>query len=131
MKKIKILLIEDDGDDIDLLRDALDMNQVDCNIDVVTEGDRAMPYLKETHMLPDIIVMDLNLPKVHGREIMSQIKSHEHLSKIPLVILTTSSAQDDISFSRSMGVSQYLTKPNTIEGFNDTVKTIVRVANGN
>jgi DNA-binding response OmpR family regulator len=131
MRKLKILLIEDDTDDVDLLRDALDMNQVDCTIDVVTEGDRAMPYLKETHTLPDIIVMDLNLPKVHGREILSQIKANNNLSKIPLVVLTTSSAQDDLNFSRSMGVSQYLTKPNTIQGFNDAVRAIVRVANEN
>jgi CheY-like chemotaxis protein len=126
MNKIKILLIEDDGDDIDLLREAFAMNNVNCQIDVVTEGDKAMPYLDEAHELPDVIVMDLNLPKLHGREIMKEIKSREQLSAVPLVVLTTSSMQDDIDFAYSMGVNQYITKPNTIEGFNSTVHAIVR-----
>lgn len=126
MNKIKILLIEDDGDDIELLREAFEMNNVDCHIDVVTEGDKAMPYLDDAHDLPDIIVMDLNLPKLHGREIMRELKSREKLSAIPLVVLTTSSMQDDMDFAYSMGVNQYITKPNTIEGFNSTVQAIVR-----
>lgn len=131
MKTIRILLIEDDGDDIDLLRDAFEMNKVNCQIDVITEGDRAIPYLKEAHTLPDVIVMDLNLPKVHGREIMTEIKSREQLAKIPLVVLTTSSLQDDIKFSMSVGVDKYITKPNSIEGFNATVKAIVNTVASN
>lgn len=129
MKKIKILLIEDDGDDIELLREAFDMNNVNCHIDVVTEGDRAMPFLENAHELPDVIVMDLNLPKLHGREILAQIKNSGSLSKIPVVVLTTSSLQDDIKFSYSMGANQYITKPNTIEGFNLTVQKIISVSN--
>jgi CheY-like chemotaxis protein len=129
MKNIRILLIEDDGDDIDLLRDAFDMNQVDCSIDVVTEGDRAIPFLNDAHTLPDVIVMDLNLPKVHGREIMSQIKSDEKLARVPLVVLTTSSSKDDMKYADTMGVHRYLIKPNTIEGFKNTVRAIVSVAN--
>jgi CheY-like chemotaxis protein len=125
MKKIKILLIEDDGDDIELLREAFDMNQVNCHIDVVTEGDRAIPFLETAHELPDVIVMDLNLPKLHGREILAQIKASDSLATIPLVVLTTSSSQDDVKFSYAMGAKQYITKPNTIDGFNSTVKTIV------
>jgi CheY-like chemotaxis protein len=129
MKKIKILLIEDDSDDIELLREAFDMNNISCHIDVVTEGDRAMPYLENAHELPDVIVMDMNLPKLHGREILAMIKKSEGLAKIPLVVLTTSSLQDDIKFSYSMGATQYITKPNTIEGFNNTVQKIVSVSN--
>jgi CheY-like chemotaxis protein len=128
MKKIKILLIEDDGDDIELLREAFDMNKIDCHIDVVMEGDKAIPFLEQAHELPDVIVMDLNLPKLHGREILTQIKESNSLATIPLVVLTTSSSQDDIKFSYAMGAKQYLTKPNTIDGFNTTVKTIVSVS---
>jgi CheY-like chemotaxis protein len=125
MKKIKILLIEDDKDDVDLLREAFDTNQVNYDIDVVTEGDKAIPYLETTHELPDVIVMDLNLPKLHGREILSKINGSAQLSAIPIVVLTTSSLQDDIRFSYSMGAKQYITKPNTIEGFNQAVQSIV------
>jgi CheY-like chemotaxis protein len=128
MKSIGILLIEDDGDDIDLLRDAFEMNNIKCSIDVITEGDRAIPYLHDAHVLPDVIVMDLNLPKVHGREIMSQIKSDDRLATVPLVVLTTSSSRDDMQFADAMGVHRYLIKPNTIEGFKKTVRTIVSVA---
>jgi CheY-like chemotaxis protein len=128
MNKIKILLIEDDGDDIELLREAFDMNNVDCHIDVVMEGDKVIPFLENTHALPDIIVMDLNLPKLHGREILAQIRASDTLAAIPLVVLTTSSSQDDMKFSYAMGAKQYITKPNTIDGFNTTVKTIISVS---
>jgi CheY-like chemotaxis protein len=129
MEMIKILLIEDDGDDIELLREAFDMNNINCHIDVVTEGDKAIPFLENAHDLPDVIVMDLNLPKLHGREILTQISASDLLASIPLVVLTTSSSQDDIKFSYAMGAKQYITKPNTIEGFNSTVQTIVSISN--
>jgi CheY-like chemotaxis protein len=125
MKKIRILLIEDDSDDIELLRETFDMNNIHYHMDVVKEGDLAIPFLQKTHELPDVIVMDLNLPKLHGREILAQIKASEVLSAIPIVVLTTSSMQDDINFSYSMGARKYITKPNTVEGFVSTVKTIV------
>lgn len=127
MKKIKILLIEDDGDDIDLLKEAFDMNKINYHMDVVMEGDKAIPFLENILELPDVIVMDLNLPKLHGREILIQIKNSDEFSAVPLVVLTTSSLQDDIKFSYSMGANQYITKPNTIEGFNSTVQTIVSI----
>jgi len=128
MKAIKILLIEDDGDDIELLREAFDMNNITCHMDVVTEGDKAIPFLESTHELPDVIVMDLNLPKLHGREILTQLRASSNLANIPLVVLTTSSLQDDIKFSYSMGARQYITKPNTMEGFNSAVQAIVSVS---
>jgi CheY-like chemotaxis protein len=128
MKKIDILLIEDDGDDIELLREAFDLNNIDYNIHIVTEGDKAIPFLESAHTLPDVIVMDLNLPKLHGREILTKISSSKSLSVIPIVVLTTSSLQDDIKFSYSKGAKQYITKPNTMDGFNAAVQTIVSVS---
>src|SRR4051812_24625973 len=116
MKKLKILLIEDDADDIELLKDTFDINNIDCNLDVVMEGDKAIPFLESASELPDIIVMDLNLPKLHGREILAQIKASDKLAQIPLAVLTTSSLQDDINFAYSMGANKYITKPNTLEG---------------
>ena len=128
IRKLKIFLIEDDGDDIELLKEAFEINKIDCEIEVVTEGDKALLKLTQGVALPDVIVMDLNLPKMHGREILTIIRSSENLSVIPLVVLTTSSLQDDVNFAYSMGAKQYITKPNTIDGFNAAVHSIVSVA---
>jgi DNA-binding response OmpR family regulator len=128
MDPLRILLIEDDGDDIDLLKEAFDINNVNCLIDVVMEGDKAIPFLEGAKELPHVIVMDLNLPKLHGREILAQIRASKNLSEIPLIVLTTSSLQDDIRFSYSMGAKQYITKPNTMEGFHAAVRAILSVS---
>lgn len=125
MGKIRILLIEDDADDIELLKDALKQNEVDFNIDVITEGDKALPYLEKQAELPDVIVMDFNLPKLHGREILVQIRASKNLSTIPLMVLTTSASQDDMRYAFSMGANKFITKPNTMQGFNSTVEAIV------
>jgi CheY-like chemotaxis protein len=125
MGKIRILLIEDDPDDIELLKDALEQNRIDCSIDVITEGDKALPYLENSADRPDVIVMDFNLPKLHGREILSQIQASENLSEIPLMVLTTSASQDDMRYAFSMGADKFVTKPNTIQGFNTTVEAII------
>lgn len=127
MEKIRILLIEDDGDDIDLLKEAFDMNKINYHMDVVMEGDKAIPFLENVSELPDVIVMDMNLPKLHGREILIRIKNSNAFSAVPVVVLTTSSLQDDIKFSYSMGANIFITKPNTIEGFNSTVHAIVSI----
>lgn len=126
MKKLRIFLIEDDGDDIELLKEAFEMNSIECHMEVVTEGDKAIPALSGS-MRPDVIVMDLNLPKLHGREILALIKDSADFCAIPVVVLTTSSLQDDINFAYSMGAKQFITKPNTIDGFNAAVQTIVAV----
>lgn len=126
MSTIRILLIEDDADDIELLKDALSFNNVDFALSVVTEGDKAIPYLEKEENLPDVIVMDFNLPKLHGREILTQIRASKKLSnKIPLVVLTTSASQDDMRYAFSMGANKFITKPNTMQGFNNTVEAIV------
>jgi CheY-like chemotaxis protein len=125
MGKIKILLIEDDADDIELLKDAFEQNGVNCSIDVVMEGDKAIPWLENHRQLPDVIVMDFNLPKLHGREILSQIRASENFGSIPLMVLTTSASQDDMQYAFSMGADKFITKPNTMQGFNTTVEAIV------
>jgi CheY-like chemotaxis protein len=125
MEKIKILLIEDDADDIELLKDALEQNAVNCHIDVVMEGDKAIPWLEKSSSLPDVIVMDFNLPRLHGREILLQIRDSKNFSSIPLLVLTTSASQDDMQYAFSMGANKFITKPNTMQGFNMTVEAIV------
>ena len=128
-KALDILLIEDDIDDVDLLKDALLENDVHYQMQVIMEGDKVFNYLQTLEILPEIIVMDLNLPKTDGKEILQEIKSSSPLTQIPIVVLTTSSSKEDIDYCNKMGISKFITKPATIEGWNLTINSIVHVAN--
>ena len=127
---LNILLIEDDQDDIDLMQDSLRDNEVDFSMEVIKQGDKAIPYLESCKKFPDIILLDLNLPKVHGREILGSIKSSHLFKNIPVVILTTSSSRDDLEYCLKAGANTYMTKPSTVEGFNETVTAIIEIAQG-
>ena len=125
MDKLKILLVEDDADDVQLLQEALEENKVDCELKVIMEGDKVMPYLNEAGQLPDIIVIDFNLPKIHGKELLVSIRSSKAFSTIPLVVLTTSASPYDRQFAQENGADTFITKPSTIQGFSAAVETIV------
>jgi len=127
-KPLDILLIEDDIDDVDLLKEALNDNNVHYKMQVIMEGDKVYSYLKESEKLPGIIVMDLNLPKTGGKEILQEIKSTTPFINIPIIVLTTSSSKDDMDYCNKMGISRFITKPATIEGWNSTINSIVDVA---
>jgi len=127
-KPLDILLVEDDIDDVDLLRDALNDNNVHYKMEVIMEGDKVYNYLKESVKLPGIIVMDLNLPKADGKEILQELKSNLPLIDIPIIVLTTSSSRDDIDYCNRMGIRKFITKPNTIDGWNTTISSILDVA---
>ena len=125
---IKILLIEDDLDDIELLEEALRSKKVLYNIDIVIDGSKAVEYVRACKSCPNIIILDFNLPKIHGREVILEIKSVATFKNIPLLILTTSSAKEDIEYSYKNGASRYLIKPTTVEGINEIVDTVVALA---
>lgn len=127
-KTLDILLIEDDIDDVDLLKEALNENKVIYKMEVIMEGDKVYNYLRTARPLPEIIVMDLNLPKIGGKEILLEIKSSFTFTEIPIIVLTTSSSKDDIDYCNSMGISKYITKPATIDGWNATINSIINVA---
>jgi DNA-binding response OmpR family regulator len=127
-KPLDILLIEDDIDDVDLLKEALDDNNVDYKMEVIMEGDKVRSYLNTSMNLPEIIVMDLNLPKTDGKEILQEMKSLTTLINIPIVVLTTSSSHEDMEYCYKMGISKFITKPSTIEGWNTTIESILDVA---
>ncbi len=124
---LNILLIEDDIDDVDLLKEALNDNKVPYQMEVIMEGDKVYNYLEAVETLPGIIVMDLNLPKIGGKEILSEIKSSFSFTKIPIIVLTTSSAKEDIEYCNILGISKYITKPASIEGWNATINSIINV----
>ncbi len=124
-KPIHILLVEDDPDDVDLLESALRDNRVKFESHVLTQGDQVLPYLIMCKNFPDVVVLDLNLPKMHGREVLHLIKQTPELASIPVVILTTSSAQADKDFCLKTGACDYLIKPVTMEDFSAIVEKIV------
>ena len=124
-RKIQILLIEDDADDVELLQEALSENGVEFDMTVLKEGNAAINYVNQELALPDIIIMDFNLPKVHGREVIREIRSNQRFSKIPVLILSTSSSDIDIKYAYEAGATNYLVKPSTLEAINHTVSTIL------
>lgn len=123
MKNLKLFLIEDDVDDVEFLRDAFSYNNIHCDIEVASVGDEALPLLLKGP-LPDIIILDLNLPRMHGRDVLQQLKSTPELTDIPVVVFTTSSQREDIEFATSVGADLFITKPNSADGFSAAIAQI-------
>ena len=126
---MKILLIEDDLDDIELLQEALSFRDVPYNMETINDGGKAIAYIRNCKDCPDIVILDFNLPKVHGREVLSELKSVALLQDIPLLVLTTSSAKEDIEYAYANGADKYLVKPVDTEQTNELVNTIVQLHN--
>jgi CheY-like chemotaxis protein len=128
-KPIEILLVEDNPGDVRLTMEALKENKVSNNLHVVNDGVEAMKFLhrEETYSdgpRPDLILLDLNLPKKDGREVLAEIKNDDSLRRIPVVVLTTSQAEEDVSKAYDLYANCYVTKPVDLEKFIIVVKSI-------
>jgi two-component system, chemotaxis family, response regulator Rcp1 len=126
---IEVLLVEDSPGDVRLTREAFKDAKVHINLHVVSDGAEAMEFLKHSgkHVdvpRPDLILLDLNLPKKDGREVLEEIKQNPALKSIPVVILTTSASEADIHGSYLHHANCYITKPVDLEGFLKVVKSI-------
>ena len=128
LNTLNILLVEDDQDDVELMQDALRDNGIAFTMEIVRQGDKVIPHLRTCKNFPNIILLELNLPKMHGREVLSRIKLSEDFRHIPVAILTTSSSQTEKEFCLSAGAKHFLTKPSTVEGFNKTIDEIMKIA---
>jgi len=129
MKEVRILLVEDNEGDIVLTLKALKKAHVNNEIDVVRDGEQALQFLhKQDPYLdaetPGLILLDINLPKVDGMEVLAEIKKHEHLRVIPVVMLTTSDSEKDIMQSYQHYANCFITKPVNFGKFIDVVQTI-------
>ena len=129
MKEIHILLVEDNEGDIVLTMEALEDARVQNKVTVKKDGAVALDYLADLAAqspedLPDLILLDINLPKIDGKEVLNYIKKDEQLKKIPVVMLTTSSSQQDILESYNGHANCYITKPVDINKFFNIVKVI-------
>ncbi len=126
---IEILLVEDNPGDVRLTREALKEGKVYSNLHHVKDGVEAMEFLRRQGRYssvprPDIILLDLNLPKKDGREVLQEIKTDDSLKRIPVVVLTTSKAEEDVLRTYNLHANCYVTKPVDLEKFMVVVKTI-------
>lgn len=129
---VKILVADDDADDRLLIGDAFDENHLNNPIDFVEDGEQLLDYLNrrgkfaslEGESYPGIILLDLNMPKVDGRTALAEIKKDPKLCRIPVIILTTSKAEEDILRTYGLGVNSFITKPVTFDALIEVVRTI-------
>jgi len=126
---VEILLVEDNPGDARLAREGLRECKIYNNLHVVDDGVKAMAFLRRQGEYakaprPDLILLDLNLPKKDGREVLQEIKQDEHLRLIPVCILTTSKAEEDIVKSYSLHANCYVTKPLGLQQFVEVVRSI-------
>jgi len=126
---IEILLVEDNPGDVRLTREALKEGKVYSNLHTVRDGVEAMEFLRRQGKFrdaprPDIILLDLNLPKKDGREVLQEIKTDDSLKRIPVVVLTTSKAEEDVLRTYNLHANCYVTKPVDLDKFMVVVKTI-------
>jgi len=128
-RPVEILLVEDNPGDVRLTLEAMKENKVYINMHVVEDGERAMAFLRQQGQYadmprPDLILLDLNLPKKDGRQVLAEIKSDPGLKRIPVVILTTSAAEEDILKTYDLHANCYVTKPVDLDQFIKVVRSI-------
>ena len=127
MKSIHILLVEDNEGDIMLTTEALEESKIINKVSVIRDGHAAIKYfeqLKDDHHKPDIVLLDINLPKKSGQEVLAYIKQHPLHSRTPVIMLTTSSAERDIHLSYKNHANCYITKPVELHDFINAISKI-------
>ncbi len=128
-RPIEILLVEDNPGDVRLTREAFKDSKIANNLSDVPDGDEAMAFMRregkyQDAARPDLILLDLNLPKKSGREVLQEVKTDSTLRRIPVVVLSISVAREDIVASYEMNANCYITKPVDLEQFITTVNAI-------
>ena len=126
-----VLLVEDDPGDALMVREALETYAPETDIAAVVDGIDALRYLRREDEFagtprPDLVLLDLNLPRKDGREVLAEIKSDPELRSIPVVVLTTSKAEEDIVRTYDLGVNSFITKPVTFLGLVEVMKVFSR-----
>ena len=128
-RAINVLLVEDDPGDELITREAFEHNKINNTLDVAHDGEEGLDYLYQRGafqdaLRPDLILLDLNLPKYDGRQLLQTIKSDPDLCHIPVVVLTTSSAEEDVLRSYKLHANAYVTKPVDVDQFMSAVRQI-------
>jgi len=131
-KPYVMLMVDDDAEDCLLVRDALQEIRLEHDLRFVRDGEELFDYLyqrgeyenKRMAPRPDMILLDLKMPKMDGREVLRALKSNSQFRRIPVVALTTSTSEDDVAFAYDMGVNSYITKPVTFRGLVDIMTVL-------
>jgi CheY-like chemotaxis protein len=131
VRPIEVLLVEDDEGDVLMTREALDEGKVLNRLNVVGDGVEAVAYLRRDGayadaVRPDLVLLDLNLPRRDGRQVLEEVKNDPDLRRIPIVVLTTSEAEEDVLRSYDLHANCYVTKPVDLEKFITVVQSIDR-----
>ena len=121
-----ILLVEDNAGDVRLTREALLEAQVDAELVAVPDGEQALAYLRGDAAIPELILLDLNLPKKNGLEVLEEVKGDPGLRRVPVIMLTTSSSARDIAACYDRGVNCYVVKPLDLDDFTALIGAINR-----
>lgn len=129
VEAVEILLVEDSPGDVRLTQEALKDSKLYNNLNVVPDGVEAMAFLRRQEQYtnaprPDLILLDLNLPRMDGRQVLQEIKNDENLKRIPVVVLTTSSNETDIFITYNLHANCYISKPVDFTQFINVVKSI-------
>jgi chemotaxis family two-component system response regulator Rcp1 len=130
-RPMEILLVEDDLEDAGLTIEALKQGEVRCRVSLVRDGEEALEFLHRQGRYgraprPDLILLDLKLPKKDGREVLTEIKADEQLQRVPVVVLTVSAAHREILKNENLHVESYLLKPVDLDQFMGVVKSLRR-----
>ena len=128
-RPVEVLLVEDNPGDVRLTQEAFKDGRVLVNLTVAADGVEAMEFLNRTGKfsdapVPDLILLDLNLPKKNGREVLTEIKADEELRRIPVIVMTTSKAEQDIHRAYKLNANCYVTKPVDLDEFLHVVRSI-------
>lgn len=128
-ESIQILMVEDNPADVELTREALRRGKLYNQLHVVDDGEQALDFLYRRGAytdvpVPDIILLDLNLPKIPGREVLSTVKADKALSSIPIIILSSSDDAHDIKESYALNANSFVTKPVSVSDFLEVIKSI-------
>jgi two-component system, chemotaxis family, response regulator Rcp1 len=128
MASLRILLVEDSPSDVRLIREALKQTPLQVQIALARDGVEAMEYLRQSEVgvvnRPDIILLDLNLPRKNGREVLAEVKATPSLKQIPVLIMTSSKADEDVRQAYSLNANCYITKPENLQDYVDVVRSI-------
>jgi chemotaxis family two-component system response regulator Rcp1 len=128
-RPVQILLVEDSPGDVRLTREVLKDATIANELHVATDGEQALEFLRQEDGFadrprPDLILLDMNLPRKNGREVLRELRADEDLCRIPVIMLTTSSADEDVSSSYALGANCFITKPVDFGRFTDVVRSI-------
>ena len=124
MRDSIILLVEDDPDDEALTRRALEKNKVRNELVVAHDGQEALDYLRDASRLPELVLLDLKLPKIDGLEVLRRLRADERTRLLPVVVLTSSNEERDVATSYALGANSYVRKPVDFKEFTEAARQL-------